>query len=247
MYGGQSTYIPLKVNQAGVIAIIFASSVLFLPALLVRSCHWEWLQSFVNNYILDTTNWPHLLYGLLIVGFAYFYNAIAFDPRSRPTSCASRAGSSPASGPGPQTERYLPSILNRITLPGALFIAFIALLPSIVLAFGDVTVLPVRWHDGADRRRCGPRDDEADRQPADDAELRGLPEVSAAVIPGAQARHPRAAGRRQGNPVRRACRATTSCRTSRPGDILRAAVREGRRSAPRPGGTWTLVSCCPTT
>src|SRR5207344_3187391 len=77
MYGGQSTYIPLKVNQAGVIPIIFASSILYLPALLTNVVSWPWFQDFVNKYILDTTNFIHIvIYGLMIVGFAYFYNAI---------------------------------------------------------------------------------------------------------------------------------------------------------------------------
>ena len=92
MYGGQSTYIPLKVNQAGVIPIIFASSILYLPALLSNVVQSQWLDDFVNNYVLNATNAVHLiLYGLLIVGFA--------TPRSRLTPSASRAGSSPASGP----------------------------------------------------------------------------------------------------------------------------------------------------
>ena len=70
-YGGQSTYIPLKVNQAGVIPIIFASSILLLPALLTNIFNWDWLQSFVDTYVLNSQNWLHIIvYGLLIVGFA---------------------------------------------------------------------------------------------------------------------------------------------------------------------------------
>ena len=143
MYGGQSTYIPLKVNQAGVIPIIFASSVLLLPALLANVVNWEWLQTFVDNYILDTQNWLHLIiYGLMIVGFAYFYNAIAFDPVKQADQIRKQGGFIPGIRPGPQTERYLAKILNRITLPGALFIAVVALLPSVVLAVGDVSRFP---------------------------------------------------------------------------------------------------------
>jgi preprotein translocase subunit SecY len=143
MYGGQSTYIPLKINQAGVIAIIFASSVLFLPALIVQVVPWEWLRNFVNDYILDTTNWVHLiLYGLLIIGFSYFYNSIAFSPEKQADQLRKQGGFIPGIRPGPQTERYLRRVLNRLTLPGAIFIAIIALLPSIVLAFGGVTRFP---------------------------------------------------------------------------------------------------------
>ena len=108
MYGGQSTYIPLKINQAGVIAIIFASSVLFLPALLVQVVPWEPVQNFVNDYILDTTNWLHLLlYGLLIIGFSYFYNSIAFSPEKQADQLRKQGGFIPGIRPGPQTERYL--------------------------------------------------------------------------------------------------------------------------------------------
>jgi preprotein translocase subunit SecY len=143
MYGGQSTYIPLKVNQAGIIPIIFASSVLLLPALLSNVASFDWLQSFVDTYVLDTTNWFHImLLALLIIGFSYFYNAIAFDPVKQADQIRKQGGFIPGIRPGPQTERYLQRILNRITLPGALFIASIAIIPSIVLAVGGVTSFP---------------------------------------------------------------------------------------------------------
>jgi preprotein translocase subunit SecY len=143
MYGGQSTYIPLKVNQAGVIPIIFASSILYLPALLSNVIQWESFQNFVNDYVLNATNPVHLiLYGLLIVGFAYFYTAISFDPAKQADTIRKQGGFIPGIRPGPQTERYLAKILNRITLPGALFIAFIAILPSIVLSVANVSVFP---------------------------------------------------------------------------------------------------------
>jgi preprotein translocase subunit SecY len=142
-YGGQSTYIPLKVNQAGVIPIIFASSILLLPALLTNIFNWDWLQSFVDTYVLNSQNWLHIIvYAMLIVGFAYFYNAIAFDPVKQADQIRKQGGFIPGIRPGPQTERYLSRILNRITLPGALFIAVIAILPSIVLAIGNVNQFP---------------------------------------------------------------------------------------------------------
>jgi len=142
-YGGQSTYIPLKVNQAGVIPIIFASSILLLPALLTNIFNWDWLQSFVDTYVLNSQNWLHIIvYALLIVGFSYFYNAIAFDPVKQADQIRKQGGFIPGIRPGPQTERYLQRILNRITLPGALFIAVIAILPSIVLAIGNVNQFP---------------------------------------------------------------------------------------------------------
>ncbi|MGE0881361.1 MAG: preprotein translocase subunit SecY [Acidimicrobiia bacterium] len=144
MYGGQSTYVPLKVNMAGVIPIIFASSVLYLPAMLTNVVHWQWLQDFVNNYILDTNNWLHLVFfGFLIIGFAYFYTAIAFDPIKQADQIRKQGGFIPGIRPGPQTERYLARILNRITLPGAVFVAAIALVPSIIAAGMNVQNYPL--------------------------------------------------------------------------------------------------------
>ena len=143
MYGGQSTYIPLKVNQSGVIPIIFASSVLYLPVLLTNVWHWEAMQNFVNNNLLQQDSiWYVTTYGLMIIGFAYFYTAITFDPHKQADTIRKQGGFIPGIRPGPQTERYLARILNRITLPGALFIALIALLPAIVLAVADVQRFP---------------------------------------------------------------------------------------------------------
>ena len=138
MYGGQSTYIPLKVNQSGVIPIIFASSVLYLPqllALVLPSDGWgASVQTFVNDHVVKPNAPLHLLiFGLLIVGFAYFYTAITFDPVKQADTLRKQGGFIPGIRPGPQTERYLAKVLSRITLPGALFIAAVALIPSFLL------------------------------------------------------------------------------------------------------------------
>lgn len=139
MYGGQSTYIPLKVNQSGVIPIIFASSVLYLPQLLsvVLPSDKEWaqnVQKWVSDYLVNPTSIIYMLvFGLLIILFAYFYTAITFDPAKQADTIRKQGGFIPGIRPGPQTERYLAKILSRITLPGALFLALIALVPSIVL------------------------------------------------------------------------------------------------------------------
>jgi preprotein translocase subunit SecY len=147
MYGGQSTYIPLKVNQSGVIPIIFASSVLYLPILLTNVLPADGWGADVQRWISDNLVQPDsifyvIIYGLLIIGFAYFYTAIAFDPAQQAENIRKQGGFIPGIRPGPQTERYLARILSRITLPGALFIAFIALLPSMLLAFADVQNFP---------------------------------------------------------------------------------------------------------
>ncbi|MEX2294417.1 MAG: preprotein translocase subunit SecY [Acidimicrobiales bacterium] len=147
MYGGQSTYIPLKVNQSGVIPIIFASSVLYLPILLTNVLPADgWgasVQRWVSNNLVQPDSIYYIvIYGLLIIGFAYFYTAIAFDPAQQAENIRKQGGFIPGIRPGPQTERYLAKILARITLPGALFIAAIALLPSLLLAFADVQNFP---------------------------------------------------------------------------------------------------------
>ena len=145
MYGGQSTYIPLKVNQAGIIPIIFASSVLYLPLLVTQilpSGEGSWgvrAQDWINNNLVQPNSPFYIaVYGLLIIGFAYFYTAIAFDPHKQADTIRKQGGFIPGIRPGPQTERYLAKLLARITLPGALFIAAIALLPSFLLAVADV-------------------------------------------------------------------------------------------------------------
>ncbi len=147
MYGGQSTYIPMKVNTGGVIPIIFASSVLYFPVLLsnvLPSHGWgRSMQNFINQHLVQPSDFIYItLYGLLIIGFAYFYAAIQFDPHQQADIIRKQGGYIPGIRPGPPTERHLQNILNRITLPGALFLAFIALLPSLFLAFWNITRYP---------------------------------------------------------------------------------------------------------
>ena len=143
MYGGQSTYIPLKVNQSGVIPIIFASSVLYFPVLLSNVVPWEGVRSFIDNNLVQPTSLTYIcLYGVLIVLFAYFYTAIAFDPHQQADVIRKQGGYIPGIRPGLPTERHLAGILNRITLPGSLFLAFIALLPSIFLAAWNISNYP---------------------------------------------------------------------------------------------------------
>ena len=148
MTGGQSTYIPLKVNQAGVVPIIFASSVLLLPVLLsnVLGSAEGWrgsVATFVNDYLVNSQNMVYIVgFFMLIVAFAYFYNSIAFDPIRQADQLRKQGGFIPGIRPGQQTERYLSRAVNRITLPGALFVAFIAILPYIILWVGDVRSFP---------------------------------------------------------------------------------------------------------
>ncbi len=143
MYGGGSTYIPLKVNQAGVIPIIFASSVLYFPTLLTNVIHWGPFQRFVDNHLANPASvWYMLFYGLMVIFFAYFYTAISFNPVDTADNIRKYGGFIPGIRPGRPTAEYLDHILTRITLPGSLFLATVALIPSIAIAILLVQAFP---------------------------------------------------------------------------------------------------------
>jgi preprotein translocase subunit SecY len=145
MTTGGSTYIPLKVNQAGVIPIIFASSVLYFPTLLASVYHAPWFTNFVNNYVTNQRSLVYMaIYGLLVVFFAYFYTAIAFNPVDTADNLRKYGGFVPGIRPGPPTADYLSFVLTRITLPGSMFLAAIALIPAIFFAY----LLPVEFPFG---------------------------------------------------------------------------------------------------
>jgi len=148
-YGGQSTYIPLKVNQSGVVPIIFASSVLLLPVLatnLLGATDGGWrfeIQKWVDSNLVNSQGVVYIaLFSLMIVAFAYFYNSIAFDPIRQADQIRRQGGFIPGVRPGPQTERYLGKAVNRITLPGAVFVAVIAIMPYLLLWAFDVRNFP---------------------------------------------------------------------------------------------------------
>ncbi len=143
MYGGQSTYIPLKVNQAGVIPIIFASSVLYFPTLLASVYHATWFTNFVSGSLTNQRSPVYMLvYGMMVVFFAYFYTAIAFNPVDTADNLRKYGGFVPGIRPGAPTANYLNDVLVRITLPGSMFLAAIALIPSIVFAFWVIQQFP---------------------------------------------------------------------------------------------------------
>lgn len=147
MYGGQSTYIPMKVNTGGVVPIIFASSVLYFPILisnvLPTTGGWKSVQTWISQHLAQPNNWVYIvLYGVMILGFAYFYAAVTFDPAQQAEVIRKQGGYIPGIRPGPPTERHLQQILNRITLPGSLWLAFVALLPSLMLAWWNIQNYP---------------------------------------------------------------------------------------------------------
>jgi preprotein translocase subunit SecY len=158
--GGQSTYIPLKVNTAGVIPVIFATSVLLIPSLIITAIPSDaaWIQrvyGWIDRNLGGATSvgvswWYILILFTLIIFFTYFYTAIQFDPEKQAEMIQRQGGFVPGVRPGRQTARHLGFILNRITLPGSIFLATIAILPAIAgavwginIAFSGVSILIV--------------------------------------------------------------------------------------------------------
>jgi preprotein translocase subunit SecY len=137
MFGGSSTYIPLKVNQAGVIPVIFASSLLYLPAMVAsfnRNSTSKWSQ-WINDYLVRGDHPLYMLaFFLLIVFFTYFYVSITFNPEEVADNMKQYGGFIPGIRAGRPTEDYLAYVLSRITAPGALYLGLVALIPLIAFA-----------------------------------------------------------------------------------------------------------------
>ena len=133
MMGGQSTYIPLKVNAAGVIPIIFASCLIYFPAQIAALFNIGWLTAAADAMSTGWINW--LLTLALIVFFAYFYPSMVFHPEETSDNLRKQGGFIPGVRPGSATTQYIKNVINRVTLPGGLFIALIAVVPSILFYF----------------------------------------------------------------------------------------------------------------
>lgn len=142
-YGGTTTYLPLKVNQAGVIPVIFASSLMYIPILitqLVQDPNEEatgWWYTYVMQYLQNPSSWVYIVvYFGLIIFFAYFYVAIQFEPMEQAENMKKYGGFIPGVRPGRPTAQYLGYVLNRILLFGSLYLGIIAVLPNIFLDMG---------------------------------------------------------------------------------------------------------------
>ncbi len=133
MYGGQNTNLPIKVNMSGVMPIIFANSIVAIPATIVSFMSKEnWFTKFVNN-VFNYNTWPYLIvFLILLIAFAYFYVAISFNPVEVANNIKGNGGAVPGIRSGRPTIEYIKRILNRITLVGALLVALIAVFPMIV-------------------------------------------------------------------------------------------------------------------
>ena len=149
MYGGQSTYLPLRINQAGVIPIIFAVSLVLLPSMLGN-----FLQGvpnpFLANFATGLANFfrpngvaYNLIYFVLVIGFTYFYTAVVFNPQKIAEEIKKYGGFIPGIRPGEPTAFYLNKILNRITLVGAIFLGLIAILPSIAQGLTGIATMSI--------------------------------------------------------------------------------------------------------
>jgi len=149
MMGGQTTYIPLKVNAAGVIPIIFASALIYLPAQLSAIfSDVQWMADFSNSVSSGWANWPITF--LLIIFFTYFYTSMVFNPEDTADQIKKQGGFVPGVRPGAPTAAYIKQVLNRITLPGSIYLALIAVVPTIcfyftgdklITAFGGTSIL----------------------------------------------------------------------------------------------------------
>ncbi|WP_194817336.1 preprotein translocase subunit SecY [Nocardia sp. XZ_19_385] len=144
MYGGSSTYLPLKVNQAGVIPVIFASSLLYLPNLVAQLTSStnnpdpSWWQDIIQKYLVNPSSPVYIaIYFGLIVFFTYFYVAITFNPEERADEMKKFGGFIPGYRPGRPTADYLNFVLSRITLPGSLYLGLVAVLPNLFLDIGN--------------------------------------------------------------------------------------------------------------
>ena len=141
---GQNTYIPLKVNQSGVIPVIFASSILTFPALIANVAPWQGFKDWVDHNLVrgGATNFYIVGYALMILFFSYFYTAIAFNPEQQADIIRKQGGFIPGIRPGPPTREYLAKVLNRITFPGALFLMVIAIIPLLVFRIWNISQFP---------------------------------------------------------------------------------------------------------
>lgn len=137
--GGQSSYLPIKINAAGVIPIIFASCLIYFPAQIAALFNVDWLTMVANAISAGWVNW--ILTALLIVFFAYFYTSIVFNPEDTAENLQRQGGFIPGIRPGQNTVQYIKDVLHRVTLPGAIFIAVIAVVPSILFFFTNNSLI----------------------------------------------------------------------------------------------------------
>ncbi len=136
VYGGVTQYIPLRVNTAGVMPIIFAQAIMFLPSTVLSFCPDNEFMQSLAGYFSYTSFTYSFIYALIIVFFTYFYTAIAFNPQEVAETMKKQGGFVPGIRPGKQTSEFIDNILTKITLPGSIFLAIVAILPAFVSRLG---------------------------------------------------------------------------------------------------------------
>jgi preprotein translocase subunit SecY len=136
VYGGVTQYIPLKVNTAGVMPIIFAQSIMFIPSTILQFFPNNETMQSVAGYFQYRSATYSVIYAIMIVFFTYFYTAIAFNPKDVADTMKKQGGFIPGIRPGKQTSEFIDNILTKITLPGSFFLAIVAILPAFISGFG---------------------------------------------------------------------------------------------------------------
>ena len=141
MYGGQNTHIPIKVNMSGVMPIIFASSILMLPTMILSFWKNEnhWFYKVLRLFSVQGVFYA-VIYFVLIIGFAYFYATIQFNPIEMANNLRKNGGANPGIRPGKSTSDFISKILSRITLMGAIFLSVIAILPILIGSVGGINI-----------------------------------------------------------------------------------------------------------
>lgn len=134
-YGGARQYIPLKVNAANVMPIIFAQALMFIP-MLFSGIQADWAQSFAATFGNYTGFWYNFTFALLVMAFTYFYTAITVNPNMMAEDMKRNGGFIPGIKPGKKTVDYIDTIMTRITLPGSIFLAIVAILPAFAAKLG---------------------------------------------------------------------------------------------------------------
>ncbi len=139
VYGGTMQYIPMRINTAGVMPIIFAQSIMFVPSTVVSFFPESETMQQISGFIAYDSWGYAIIFGLMIMFFTYFYTAIAFNPKDVAETMQKQGGFIPGVRPGKSTSDFIDNILTKITLPGAISLAFIAILPTLLTKFGNVT------------------------------------------------------------------------------------------------------------
>ena len=132
-YGGVRQYIPLKINAANVMPIIFAQALMMIPMLFAGK---EWAQGFVTTFMNTNGFWHNFVFALLVIAFTYFYTAVTVNPNQMAEDMKRNGGFIPGVKPGKKTVDYIDTVMTRITLPGSIFLAFVAIMPAFATKLG---------------------------------------------------------------------------------------------------------------